>query len=117
MAHALRGSMGAAEYKHVVLGLSFLKYISDAFEELHEATEAEGVDDPEDLDVYRAKNIFWVPPAARWTHLQSSGETVHNRSTSGQRHVRPSSATTRRSLMSCRRTTRVKRSTSSGLDS
>ena len=63
--------MGAAEYKHVVLGLSFLKYISDAFEERREATEAEGVDDPDDLDVYKAKNIFWVPPEARWTHLKS----------------------------------------------
>ena len=70
MANALRGSMDAAEYKHVVLGLIFLKYISDAFEELREATEAEGIDDPEDLDVYRAKSIFWVPPEARWTHLQ-----------------------------------------------
>ena len=71
MAHALRDSMGAAEYKHVVLGLSFLKYISDAFEEAREATEAEGVDDPDDLDVYKAKNIFWVPPEARSTHLKS----------------------------------------------
>ncbi len=70
MANALRGSMDAAEYKHVVLGLIFLKYISDAFEELRAATEAEGVDDPEDLDVYRAKSVFWVPPEARWTHLQ-----------------------------------------------
>ena len=68
MANALRGSMDAAEYKHVVLGLIFLRYISDAFEERREATEAEGVDDPEDLDVYRAKSIFWVPPEARWAH-------------------------------------------------
>ena len=66
MANALRGSMDAAEYKHVVLGLIFLKYISDAFEELREATEAEGVDDPEDLDVYKAKNIFSVPPESGW---------------------------------------------------
>ena len=71
MANALRGSMDAAEYKHVVLGLIFLKYISDAFEERREATETEGVDDPDDLDVYKAKNIFWVPPEARWTHLKS----------------------------------------------
>ena len=72
MADALRGSMDAAEYKHVVLGLIFLKYISDAFEEVHarlEAERAEGAD-PEDQDEYRALNIFWVPPEARWTHLK-----------------------------------------------
>ena len=73
MADALRGSMDAAEYKHVVLGLIFLKYISDAFEERHarlEAERAEGAD-PEDPDEYRAENIFWVPPEARWTQLKA----------------------------------------------
>jgi type I restriction enzyme M protein len=73
MADALRGSMDAAEYKHVVLGLIFLKYISDAFEEQHAklvAQEASGAD-PEDPDEYRAENIFWVPPEARWTHLKA----------------------------------------------
>ncbi len=73
MADALRGSMDAAEYKHVVLGLIFLKYISDAFEEAHgKLVEelAEGAD-PEDPDEYRAQNIFWVPPEARWPNLQS----------------------------------------------
>jgi len=73
MADALRGSMDAAEYKHVVLGLLFLKYISDAFEEQHaklEASIALGAD-PEDPDEYRAQNIFWVPPEARWAHLKA----------------------------------------------
>ena len=73
MADTLRGSMDAAEYKHVVLGLIFLKYISDAFEEIHarlESEQAQGAD-PEDPDEYRAKNIFWVPPEARWTHLKA----------------------------------------------
>ena len=73
MADALRGSMDAAEYKHVVLGLIFLKYISDAFEELHaklEAERAEGAD-PEDPDEYRAQGVFWVPPEARWAHLKA----------------------------------------------
>ena len=73
MADALRGSMDAAEYKHVVLGLIFLKYISDAFEEYHARLleeQAQGAD-PEDPDEYRAVNIFWVPPEARWSHLQS----------------------------------------------
>jgi len=73
MADALRGSMDAAEYKHVVLGLIFLKYISDAFEEQHARLEAEkaGGADPEDPDEYRALSIFWVPPEARWTHLKA----------------------------------------------
>ncbi len=78
MADALRGSMDAAEYKHVVLGLIFLKYISDAFEEHHARLEAE-VDqgaDPEDPDEYRALNIFWVPPEARWQHLKHQARQV-----------------------------------------
>ncbi len=73
MADALRGSMDAAEYKHVVLGLIFLKYISDAFEEQHAkllAEKAKGAD-PEDPDEYRAQNIFWVPSEARWAHLKA----------------------------------------------
>ncbi len=71
MADALRGSMDAAEYKHVVLGLIFLKYISDAFEEQHAKLVAERASgaDPEDPDEYRALSIFWVPPEARWAHL------------------------------------------------
>ena len=72
MADALRGSMDAAEYKHVVLGLIFLKYISDAFEELHAEVLAEwGEEAAEDRDEYIAENIFWVPPEARWQALQS----------------------------------------------
>jgi type I restriction enzyme M protein len=73
MADALRGSMDAAEYKHVVLGLIFLKYISDAFEEMHTNLEAEKDQgaDPEDPDEYRAENIFWVPLEARWAHLKA----------------------------------------------
>ena len=73
MADALRGSMDAAEYKHVVLGLIFLKYISDAFEEAYARLEDEIADgaDPEDPDEYRAQSIFWVPPKARWPNIQS----------------------------------------------
>src|SRR5437016_14455674 len=72
-ADALRSNMDAAEYKHVVLGLIFLKYISDAFEEKHAALEAEraGGADPEDPDEYRAVNLFWVPPEGRWSNLKS----------------------------------------------
>ena len=69
-ADKLRGHMDAAEYKHVVLGLIFLKYISDAFEEQHATLAKEKGADPEDRDEYRAVNIFWVPPEARWTYLQ-----------------------------------------------
>ena len=73
-ADALRSNMDAAEYKHVVLGLIFLKYISDAFEEQHvrlEGERAQGAD-PEDPDEYRAVNIFWVPKEARWSNLKAS---------------------------------------------
>ncbi|HYH44063.1 MAG TPA: class I SAM-dependent DNA methyltransferase, partial [Thermoanaerobaculia bacterium] len=73
-ADALRNNMDAAEYKHVVLGLIFLKYISDAFEAKHaelEAEKAQGAD-PEDPDEYRAASIFWVPKEARWQFLKAS---------------------------------------------
>jgi len=76
MADALRGSMDSGEYKHVTLGLLFLKYISDAFEEQHARLEAEKKQgaDPEDPDEYRALNIFWVPPEARWSHLKAQAK-------------------------------------------
>ena len=73
-ADALRNNMDAAEYKHVVLGLIFLKYISDAFEAKHaelEADRAHGAD-PEDPDEYRAATIFWVPKEARWSALKAA---------------------------------------------
>jgi len=74
-ADKLRKNIDAAEYKHVVLGLIFLRFISDAFEGLHERLkkgegEYEGAD-PEDRDEYRAENVFFVPPSARWSYLQS----------------------------------------------
>jgi len=72
-ADAMRNNMDAAEYKHVVLGLIFLKYISDAFEAKHAeliAQKDQGAG-PEDPDEYRAVNIFWVPPEARWSHLRA----------------------------------------------
>jgi type I restriction enzyme M protein len=77
-ADKLRSNMDAAEYKHVVLGLIFLKYISDSFEEHHARLVAGKGDyassNPEDPDEYRAENIFWVPPGARWNYLQSSAK-------------------------------------------
>ncbi len=74
-ADKLRKNIDAAEYKHVVLGLIFLKYISDAFEELYEklvAGEGEYAGaDAEDKDEYKAENVFFVPPSARWKFLRS----------------------------------------------
>ena len=72
-ADKLRNNMDAAEYKHVVLGLIFLKYISDSFEELYNKLSSEGAStgaDPEDKDEYTAERVFYVPPSARWTWLQ-----------------------------------------------
>jgi type I restriction enzyme M protein len=73
-ADALRNNMDAAEYKHVVLGLIFLKYISDAFEAKRIELEAQKADgaDPEDPDEYRAASIFWVPKEARWSYLRDN---------------------------------------------
>ncbi len=74
-ADKLRKNIDAAEYKHIVLGLIFLKYISDAFEDLHEKLQkGEGEyagADPEDRDEYKAENVFFVPPSARWSYLRS----------------------------------------------
>ncbi|WP_404363306.1 N-6 DNA methylase [Corallococcus coralloides] len=75
-ADKLRNNLDAAEYKHVVLGLIFLKYVSDAFEERRTQLLAE-VDqgaDAEDPDEYRAENIFWVPREARWSQLQAQAK-------------------------------------------
>lgn len=75
-ADKMRGHMDAAEYKHVALGLIFLKYISDAFAERHQqllAEVAQGAD-PEDRDEYRAENVFWVPKEARWEFLQKNAK-------------------------------------------
>lgn len=73
-ADKLRNNMDAAEYKHVVLGLIFLKYISDAFSELyHKLSNTKGAD-PEDCDEYRAENIFYVPKKARWEYLQKNAK-------------------------------------------
>ena len=75
-ADKLRNNMDAAEYKHVVLGLIFLKYISDSFEEMHtKLVEGKGQYEganPEDPDEYKAENVFWVPKEARWSALQAA---------------------------------------------
>jgi type I restriction enzyme M protein len=73
-ADKLRGNMEPSDYKHVVLGLIFLKYISDAFEARHQALLAEDPAAAEDRDEYLADNVFWVPREARWSHLQANAK-------------------------------------------
>jgi type I restriction enzyme M protein len=73
-ADKLRGNLEPSDYKHVALGLIFLKYISDAFETKHEALLADDPASAEDQDEYLAENVFWVPKNARWTHLQANAK-------------------------------------------
>ena len=73
-ADKLRGNMEPSDYKHVALGLIFLKYISDAFEAKHQALLAEDPQAAEDKDEYLADNVFWVPKEARWSHLQANAK-------------------------------------------
>jgi type I restriction enzyme M protein len=73
-ADKLRGNMEPNDYKHVVLGLIFLKYISDAFEAKHKALLADDPQAAEDKDEYLADNVFWVPKEARWSHLQANAK-------------------------------------------
>jgi type I restriction enzyme M protein len=73
-ADKLRGNMEPSDYKHVALGLIFLKYISDAFEAKHQALLAEDAQAAEDKDEYLADNVFWVPKEARWSHLQANAK-------------------------------------------
>ena len=73
-ADKLRKNIDAAEYKNVALGLIFLKYISDSFNELFKILEADEYSDPEDRDEYLAKNVFFVPKDARWEVIQSKAK-------------------------------------------
>jgi len=81
-ADKLRKNIDAAEYKYVVLGLVFIKYISETFNELHEKLDTDAYSDPEERDEYLAENVFFVPAIARWSHihnnakLPSIGETI-----------------------------------------
>jgi type I restriction enzyme M protein len=73
-ADKLRGNMEPSDYKHVALGLIFLKYISDAFEAKRAALLKEELADAEDPEEYLAENVFWVPKEARWSHLQANAK-------------------------------------------
>ncbi len=78
VADKLRKNIDAAEYKHIVLGLMFLRYISDAFDDLYNKLKSGDGEyagaDPEDKDEYKAENVFFVPEKARWSYLQSKGK-------------------------------------------
>ena len=75
-ADALRGSMDASEYRNVVLGLIFLKYASDSFDERRqELLKTEYPEDAEDPDMYLENNIFWVPQEARWSKIEHAAKT------------------------------------------
>jgi type I restriction enzyme M protein len=112
-ADKLRKNIDAAEYKHVVLGLMFLKYISDAFEELHgRLQKGEGElagADPEDKDEYQAENVFFVPAEARWPHLVARPSNPISARMSTPRWM-PSNRKTSRSKACCRKSTRGKTS-------
>lgn len=73
-ADKLRGNMEPSDYKHVALGLIFLKHISDSFEAKRAELLAEYPEGAEDRDEYAADNVFWVPPTARWSHLQANAK-------------------------------------------
>lgn len=73
-ADKLRKNIDAAEYKNVALGLIFLKYISESFQELYDKLEKDDMSDPEDRDEYRAENIFFVPEQARWKNIQAKAK-------------------------------------------
>ncbi len=73
-ADKLRNNMEPSDYKHVALGLIFLKYISDAFEAKRAALLEDELADPEDPEEYLAENVFWVPKEARWSHLQANAK-------------------------------------------
>lgn len=71
----LRGNMDASEYKNVVLGLIFLKYISDRFDEKYQALVEEGDGFEEDIDEYTSEGIFFVPAGARWSEIAANAHT------------------------------------------
>src|SRR5262249_18567050 len=73
-ADKLRKNLEPSDYKHVALGLIFLKYISNAFEAKRAALLVEDATAAEDPDEYLAENVFWVPKEARWSHLQNNAK-------------------------------------------
>ena len=74
-ADKLRNNMDASEYKHVILGLIFLKFISDSFESVYNILKEEDLADPEDKDEYLAENVFFVPVGARWWNIVNKAKS------------------------------------------
>ena len=83
----LRGNIDASEYKSVVLGLIFLKYISDRFDEKYKELVEEGDGFEEDIDEYTSEGIFFVPPTARWSEIAAKAHTPRNRHGDRRRHA------------------------------
>ena len=75
MAKAMRGNRDVAEWKHVVLGLIFLKHVNDSFQRLHAKLTKDG-DDPEEKLEYQAQNVFWLPKNARWSHIKGNSKNT-----------------------------------------
>ena len=74
-ADKMRGGLEPSEYKHVALGLIFLKYISEAFQAMHVRLSEDSLADPENPEEYLAENVFWVPETARWSHIQQNARS------------------------------------------
>ena len=74
-ADKMRGALEPSEYKHVALGLIFLKYISEAFQAKHDELAQDDFAEPEDPEEYLAENVFWVPETARWSHIQQNARS------------------------------------------
>ena len=112
-ADKLRKNLEPSDYKHVALGLIFLKHISIAFESRRAALLAEDPTAAEDPDEYLAENVFWVPREARWTFLQDSARQPPPSARPSTTPWPPSRRTTPVSRASCPRTTTDRRSTRS----
>ena len=110
-ADKLRGNIDASEYKNVVLGLIFLKYISDKFDQKYQELVEEGEGFEEDRDEYASENIFFVPESARWKTIAAAAHTpeIGKAIDEAMRQIEPRTTSSR---ASCRRTSHARSSTS-----
>lgn len=74
-ADKMRGGLEPSEYKHVALGLIFLKYISEAFQAMHDQLAEDEFTNPEDPEEFLAENVFWVPKTTRWSYIQRNARS------------------------------------------
>ena len=112
-ADKLRGNMEPSDYKHVALGLIFLKYISDAFEAKRAELLKEELADAEDPEEYLAENVFWVPKEARWSTPTGQGQAALDRQGHRRRDAGNRSQKRLAQRRPCPRTTPARRSTRS----